>query len=175
MAAGSSAASAQTLGSSPTAPAPVGLTVSGIIECGQGYTSHELYDMRITVIESVRGMDAWRRIQAASSTNKPAGPGSEYILAKVRFEYFARGNPGTCIHPLNPEQFAAYSANGTDYKAAGVVLPKPELRKDLKSGESVEGWLAFTVAQQDKSPLMYYSADQGGGTQHGGGKWFVLH
>jgi hypothetical protein len=168
------AASAQTPGSSPTDPAPAGTTVAGIVECGQGYTSHELYDMKISLLEVVRGEAAWKRIREASSSNKPPAAGLEYILARVKFEYYARGTPGLCIHQLVPDQFTAYSANGEDYKAASVVPPKPEMRKGLKSGESIEGWLVFEVAKEDKAPLMYYSADAGGAVQHGGGKWFLL-
>jgi hypothetical protein len=169
-----SSASAQTPGSSPSHAAPSGVTLTGIIECGEGYTSHELYDMKITLLEVIRGEEAWKRIKEASASNKPADPGSEYILAKVRFEYSARGTPGLCVHQIVPEQFTAYSANGEDYSPAHVVLPKPEMRKELKSGDSWEGWVAFMVAKEDKSPLMLYSANPGGAVQHGGEKWFLL-
>lgn len=174
IAATSSQLPGQAQGSSPSDPVPVGVTVSGIIECGEGYTSHELYDMKITLLEVIRGDQAWKRLEAISSSNKPAEPGAEYLLARVKYEYSARGVPGLCVHPLAPEEFTAYSANGEDYKAVSVVSPKPELRKGLKSGESFEGWVVFAVAQEDKAPLMFYSADSGGAVQHGGGKWFLL-
>jgi hypothetical protein len=169
-----SGVSAETPGSSPTVPAPVGATVTGIIECGQGYTSHELYDMKITVVEVVRAEEAWKRILEASGSNKPPAPGFDYILARVKFEYYARGTPGLCVHPLVPDQFTAYSAAGDGYMSAAVVSPKPEMRKDLKSGETLEGWIVFSVNQQDMAPLMHYSADSGGAVMHGGGKWFLL-
>jgi len=165
---------AQTPGSSPAAPAPSGVTIAGIVECGQGYTSHELYDMKITLVEAIRGEEAWKRIREASPSNKQAEPGFEYVLARVKFEYYARGTPGLCIHHLSPQQFSSVSLDGKDYQLAQVVLPKPELRKDMKSGEAVEGWIAFAVSQQDKAPLMTYSADQGGAIVHGGAKWFLL-
>jgi hypothetical protein len=166
---------AQGQGSSPSDPVPSGTTVSGIIECGEGYTSHELYDMKITLLEVVRGEQAWKLLHAASSSNKPAEPGTEYLFARIKFEYSARGLPGTCVHQLTPEEFTAYSANGEDYKAVSLVPPKPELRKGLKSGESAEGWVVFAVAKDDRAPLMLYSAaDSGGAVQHGGGKWFLL-
>jgi hypothetical protein len=162
-------------GSSPLDPAPIGKTVAGIIECGRGYTSHELYDMKITLLEVVRGEEAWKRIKDASASNKPAPAGSEYVLARVRFEFFARGTPGLCIHELNPGQFMAYSADGADYKSPSVVPPKPEMHHSLHSGESWEGWAAFLVPQQDKKPLMSYSADAGAAILHGGGRWFALY
>ena len=148
--------------------------VTGIIECGEGYTSHELYDVKITLVEVIRGEEAWKRIRAAAGSNKPAESGTEYLLTRVKFEYFARGTPGLCVHPLSPDEFTAYSANGEDYKTASVIPPKPELRKGLKSGESLEGWMVFAVPKEDKSPLMCYSAGSGGAVEHGGGKWFLL-
>lgn len=161
-------------GSSPTAPAPVGATVSGIVECGEGYTSHELYDMKITVLEVVRAEEAWNRIRADGGSGRPPAPGYDYVLARVKFEYYARGTPGLCVHRLDPGQFTAYTANGDAYEAAPAVTPQPELRKNLKSGDAAEGWLAFSVNQQDKAPLMSYSADSGGAVAHGGSKWFLL-
>jgi hypothetical protein len=167
-------ASAQTQGSSPSQAAPAGVTLTGIVECGEGYTSHELYDMKLTLLEVIRGDKAWTRIKEADSSNKPAESGTEYLLARIRFDYFARGTPGLCVHQVVPEQFTAYSANGEDYKPAPVVLPKPEMRKGLKSGEFLEGWVSFMIAQNDKTPLMSYSASTGGAVQHGGDKWFLL-
>jgi hypothetical protein len=167
--------SAQTQGSSPGSPAPADTTVAGIIECGEGYTSHELYDMKITLLEVIRGEEAWKRIREASSANKPAESGMEYLLARIKYEYSARGTPGTCIHQLSPKEFTAYSAKGEDYETVSAVPPKPELRKGLKSGEAAEGWLVFAVPKEDKAPLMLYSADDSGGAvEHGGGKWFLL-
>jgi hypothetical protein len=169
-----SAALAQTPGSSPGNPAPAGAMLSGIVECGEGYTSHELYDMKITLAEVVRGEEAWKRVKDASTTNKPADTGFEYALARIKFEYYARGIPGTCIHPLSPDQFTAYSSSGEDYKNPSVVMPKPELRKGLKSGDMFEGWVVFQIPKLDKAPLMSYSADSGGAVTHGGEKWFLL-
>ena len=118
---------AQSKGDSPSNPARLGETVSGIVECGEGYTSHELYDVKITLTEVVRGEEALKRIQQET----PAG--KEFILARIKFEYFARGVPGLCEHPLEPSQFVAYSASGEDYKAVSFPPPKPELRKNIKS------------------------------------------
>jgi hypothetical protein len=165
---------AQSPGSAPSLAISKGIALDGIIECGEGYTSHELYDLKMTLLEVVRGEEAWKRLQEASATNKPAGPADEYILARVRLDYLARGTPGQCVHSVAPDQFTAYSANGEDYAPALVTLPKPELRKGMKSGDSLEGWVAFVVAQSDKAPLMSYSADPGGAVQHSGGRWFVL-
>ena len=128
----------------------------------------------MTVTEVVRGEEAWKRIREASTSNKDTGPGFDYVLARVRFEYYARGTPGLCIHQLSQQQFSSISSDGLESRMAPVLLPKPELRKAMKPGETIEGWIAFCVPQQDKGPLMTYSADQGGAISHGGAKWFEL-
>jgi len=169
-----STSQAQKVGNAPSAPAPAGTTVADIIECGEGYTSHDLYDMKITVTQVFRGEEAWKRIKAAASANEPAAPGFEYILVRVKFEYHAREIQGKCAHPLVRDQFSAYSAGGEGYKPASVMPPKPEMRKNLKPGDSLEGWLVFTVAKEDRAPLMSFSVDAGGAVQHGEPKWFSL-
>ena len=84
--------------------------------------------MKITLLEVVRGEEAWKRIKEASPSNKAAETGFEYVLARLKFEYYARGTPGLCIHHLSPQQFSSVSLEGQDYQIAQVVLPKPELR-----------------------------------------------
>lgn len=166
-------ADAQT-GSSPSLAAPAGTFLSDIVECGEGYTSHELYDMKIALVEVIRGEKAWQKIHEAGSNNKPPRDEKEYVLARIHFEYRARELPGLCVHRLSPERFTAYSSNGEEYAPAQVTPPEPELRRDLRSGESFEGWIAFEVDKQDKAPLLFYSAGTGGAVQHGGNKWFLL-
>jgi hypothetical protein len=162
-------------GSSPFDPAPVGSKLSCIIECGRGYTTHELYNAKITLLEVIRGNNAWKRLKKASNANKPAEPGFEYIIARVNFEYYARGKPGLCVHKLTPKQFTACSGEGEDYPAADVILPKPRVQGDLSSGDSIEGWIALLVPITDEKPLLYYSADAGKAVLHGGNMWFKLY
>ena len=162
-------------GSSPFDPAPAGTRLSGIVECGRGYTTHELYDMWITLQEVIRGEEAWEHLQKVSDANKPADKGFEYVLARVKFEYTARGKPGHCVHKLRPEQFIACSSDGEEYPAADLSVPEPELQGDMKSGDTLEGWIVLMVPESDKTPLLYYTADSGKAVMHGGDIWFKLY
>jgi hypothetical protein len=47
--------------------------------------------MKITLVEVIRGEVAWKRIREARQSNKAAVPGFVYVLARVKFEYYARG------------------------------------------------------------------------------------
>lgn len=162
-------------GSSPFDAAATDNTVSGIIECGEGYDSHELYDVKITVMEIVRGEQAWQHIKAASKSNPSPDEGTEYILVKIKFEYFARGRPGACVHEVKLSHFTALSAIGVTYTTPLLSIPQPELSGPLSSDESLEGWVAFQVAQDEAKPLMTFSVDDTGAVQHGGKLWFQLY
>jgi hypothetical protein len=56
-----------------------------------------------------------------------------------------------------------------------LMPPKPELRGNLRSGDSLEGWIALVVPKKEQRPLLNYSADAGGAVHHGGGKWIKLY
>lgn len=160
---------ARAQGDSPHHPIPVGVPVVTMIECGEGYTSLELYDARITLLEIVRGKKAWERIKEASPSNTPPDAGFEYILARIKFGLSKRGLPGDKNYDLKGVQFSAFSIDGREYKILLSVQPKPELSGRLRSGDSLEGWLAFLVAKEDGKPLMNFNRE------HDGGIWFQLY
>lgn len=162
----------QAAGYSPSDAATPGTVVAGIIECGDGYTSHELYDVKLTVLELIRGESAWQRI---ATMGQPPGAGQEYILARIRFEYYARGRPGDCEHTVKPTQFTALSADGTPYITPTLAMPEPGLNGVLHAEQTREGWITVQVAQDEANPLLTFSVDDTGAVQHGGKLWFQLY
>ena len=170
-----SPAYAQRIGSSPAAPAPVGATVQTIVECGDGYESHELYDARITLLEAVRGEQAWELIKAAEATAEAPKDGWDYLLAHVKFDYAARGRPGDCAHNLKEQEFVSTAPDGQPYAATSVPPPKPRLNGTMHSGDSLEGWVVFSVPRADGLVLMSFGTKEGGGFVHGGNTWFKLY
>jgi hypothetical protein len=161
----------QTPGYSPLSPAAVGARVETVIQCGG-----EPCDARIFLLEVVRGEKAWQRIKAAGSSNTPPKGDLEYVLARMRFEMSARtpGSKSYQIRSGQTGQFLAFSAEGQPYEAPALALPKPELEGTLRSGESIEGWLAFAVPKSEGKPLMNF--DPASGAARGQGKliWFRL-
>ncbi|UCG65637.1 MAG: hypothetical protein JSW12_00840 [Deltaproteobacteria bacterium] len=149
--------------------ARIGETVSGMINVwGPGaseYGVDELYEVKITILEVLRGTEAWAHIQAISSSNKPPKDSFEYLLARIRFGYYAKGSPGNKAYTLKQGDFKVFSKNDQAYKAPSVLPPKPELiGRVFRSGESYEGWVPFVVAKDDDQPLLFFS----------GGIWFQL-
>ena len=145
---------------------PAGTMGSAIVELGDMYRSPETYDVKITVLKIVRGEESADIIKKASESNAPAQNGFEYVLARIQFDFFARGAPGDKAWSLNRKQFHAFSGDGTPYEISSIALPEPELTGTLRSGDSRQGWVAFEVATKDKQPLMIF--DQGN-------IWFQLY
>lgn len=146
-------------GSSASHAMPTGATASAIVELGDMYRAPETYDVRITVLDVLRGEASADLIRNSDASNAPARNGFEYVLAKIRFEYSARGAPGDKILNLSGKQFHAFSGDGAPYGTPSIVLPEPQLSGALRSGDSRQGWIAFEVSRQDRKPLMIF--DQG--------------
>jgi hypothetical protein len=157
-------------------PHPQGATVATIISFGDEYTSTvELYDAKITLLEIVRGTKAWSMLKEASAANRTAPDGSEYILARIRFEFSARGAPGDKSYVLSEEQFTSFASDGRDYRPAEIEPPAPRLNKMLHSRESSEGWLVFLVEQGDRKPFMVFRENVQNLLRSGAGTRFQLY
>jgi hypothetical protein len=163
--------------SSPAHAQPVGVSFTTIIVFGNQYDGgDELYDAHITVLEIVRGPKAWDIIKRDSASNPPPKPGFEYLLARVRFEFSARTSPHHYNYMLRQNQFTAMSSAGYEYLSPALAAqPIPPLSGTLRSGDSVEGWLAFQVPQSDRKPIMVFREDVGSVFHEGGGSFFRLY
>lgn len=167
---------ARAQGTSPSDPAPVGTSVASEVHCGNNPVSLEPYDAKITVLQVVRGKQAWEMLQAADRAARPADPGWEYVLARVRFELRAKVAPGNKSFLLGaPMQLVAMSPDGREYAAVDLAVPPPALRGPVRAGEALEGWSAFRVARDDKKPLLAFDPASGGATLRGKILWFQLY
>ncbi len=171
-----SVGSAKAQGMSPTSPARIGVPVQSEVQCGDSAVSLEPYDVKIVLLQTVRGNEAWDRIKADNASSQPPKAGFDYILARVAFELKARGAPGDKSFELGrPLQFTASSTDGREYAAPAISPPKPELSGKARSGNKVEGWLVFLVEQRDNKPLMVFDPASGGAMLRGKVLWFQLY
>ncbi|HEY4709727.1 MAG TPA: DUF4352 domain-containing protein [Candidatus Acidoferrales bacterium] len=156
---------------------PIGLPLSTIVIFGDQYNGgDELYDVRITVEQAVRGEKAWQIVKDASASNKPPAAGSEYVLARIRFEFSARVAPEHYSYTLDQTQFTAMSGDDRVYDAAVLAKqPEPALHATLRSGDSAQGWVAFQVPRGDHTPLMLFRENVGSVIHEGGGSIFKLY
>ena len=155
-------------------PALIGSPVKSMVELGSVYSS--IYDITITVLETVRGKEAMKLLKKADSKNKKPPKGFEYILAKVKFEMRARAVSDKLTFDLGKEplQWVALASDLTEYPLTSVKVPDPPLAGMVKPGDSVEGWVAFAVDKKDSSPVMVFDPDVGGATGRGKTLFFKL-
>jgi hypothetical protein len=161
---------------SSTNPAAVGAPVRSMVELGSVYSN--IYDITITVLETVRGAEAMNRLKAASADNKQPAQGFEYVLARVKFEHKGRAVSDKLPFDLGnaPLQWVALAGKDlTEYDRVSVTLPKPALTGMVKPGQSVEGWVAFAVDSKDSKPVMVFDPDTGGATGRGRTLFFKLY
>ncbi|HTY61965.1 MAG TPA: hypothetical protein VMG30_06875 [Acidobacteriota bacterium] len=160
---------------SPTNPAAINTPVRSMIELGSVYTN--IYDITITVLETVRGNAAMDRLKAASPDVKAPESGFEYVLARIKFDFKGRYVSDNLPFALGDEplQWVALSGSDlTEYARVSVTVPKPALVGRIKPGSSMEGWVAFAVRQKDSKPVMVFDPDTGGATGRGKTLFFKL-
>ena len=158
-----------------TNPAALNARVRSMIELGSVYTN--IYDIAITVLETVRGKEAMDRLKVASPDNKVPPDGFEYVLARVKFEFKGRYVSDNIPFDLgsDPLQWVALSSALIEYPRVPVTAPKPVLAGRIKPGDSMEGWVAFAVDSKDSKPVMVFDPDTGGATGRGRTLFFKLY
>ncbi len=156
-------------------PASIGDPVRSMIELGSVYSN--IYDITITVLETIRGKEAMDRLKEAGQNNGTPPDGFEYILARVKFEMKGRAVTDTLTFDLgnDPLQWVALSSDLMEYSRISVNVPKPALVGRVKPGDSMEGWVAFAVDQKDGQPIMVFDPDSGGATGRGRTLFFKLY
>jgi hypothetical protein len=155
----------------------LGVPLNVIVVFGDQYNGgDELYDVKITVAEVVRGEKAWQMVKAAGAGNRPPASGLEYLIARVRFELSARAQPHHYDYTLDPAQFSAMSTTTAPYRSADLAaVVKPDLRGLIHSGDSAEGWVAFLIPRGDHTPLMVFREDVGSVIHQGDASIFKLY
>jgi hypothetical protein len=160
----------------PTNPAAVKTPVRSMIELGSVYTN--IYDITVTVLETVRGNAAMERLKAVNSGVSAPANGFEYVLARVKFDHKGRNVSDNLSFDLgnDPLQWIALSGSDlTEYDRVSVKVPTPALVGRVKPGSSLEGWVAFAVQQKDNKPVMVFDPDTGGATGRGKTLFFKLY
>jgi hypothetical protein len=120
-------------GSSRFTPAPFGATVA-------------TDKWQVTVLEVIRGDEAWQMVQATNQFNEAPGEGMEYVAVKVRVEYITTDQAAETTRVSDAWLKATGEANVL-YDNPSVVDPEPALDADLFPGGQAEGWATLQAAQ----------------------------
>ncbi len=148
-----------------TNPAPIGYALSTEFEDWD-----DKYEAKLTVLEVIRGTDAWNLLIDANMFNSLPKEDHEYILAKIKFEYLSGPNIDTS-YDVSTYSFNIISSGGKEYEVPLAVEPEPAIDASLYPGAFHEGWAAYEVAVEDSQPLLAFGRDY----QGQGGIWFKLY
>lgn len=100
-------------------------------------------DWEITILESIRGEEAWNLVQAANQFNDPPEAGREFILVKVHARNISTEDEAQTI------DFTYFTTTGSAneiYDAPWSVAPEPILNTSLFPGGETEGWIVVQAA-----------------------------
>lgn len=110
----------------------------------------------ITVLEAIRGDQAWQMIYQANQFNSAPEEGKEYILIKVRVE-FTNSTVADNSLSISGWNFGTISNNQLfddfDTFVAGL---SPELSFELLPGGVGEGYYVGLVFKDDANAMIYY-------------------
>ena len=168
------------LGISHLKPAPMGESVKTKIERGDAYSAPEIFDLEISVLEILRGQEAWDRVQAQGVTDDHPSSGFEYLLVRIGFGYYRRGRGfGETPYILMDGQFAAMSSDGKTCYEIPFKFKQPEpglVGESFVPGDSREGWILLQVPEDEKQPHLRFNREYMEGV-YGiwGYVWFMLY
>ena len=121
--------------------------------------SYNAYDssIEITLLESIRGNEAWAIIEKENMYNEPAADGFEYVLIKVKGFLKESETDDDSLYFSNMN-FNFVSNEGEVYEWVSAVVPN-ELSKELYNGGSGEGFIAGQVKIEDDFKVSYDSSE----------------
>lgn len=107
-------------------------------------------DWEVSVLEVIRGDEAWARIQQANQFNEPPREGMEYVLMRVGVR-----NISTAERYLTMDEFAFNPTGSANvlHDLPSVVSPEPVFDTCLYPGGRAEGWVSMQV-YSDETDLM---------------------
>lgn len=110
---------------------------------------------RITVLEVIRGDQAWQMIYQANQFNAAPEEGKEYIVAKIKVEYTNSSIPDKTLS-INQWYFGTVSNSQLFEDLVVLVEPSPELNVELLPGGAGEGYIVGIVFKDDVNAMLYY-------------------
>lgn len=107
----------------------------------------------ITILETVRGDQAWSLIEKASMYNDLPDEGMEYILTKVRVRYIGDNEHAESIYNW---AFGSTGDESVVYDVPGVFEPNPPLDVSLFPGGVFEGWVTLQAAKGESGMKLIF-------------------
>lgn len=111
----------------------------------------------ITLLEVIRGDEAWKVIEEENPYNEPAEEGYEYVLVKAKGVLTESETEDDFLW-ASSMNFDFVSSGGEVYDWVSVVTPN-EFEKELYNGGTVEGYISGQVKTGDDFKVSYNSSE----------------
>jgi hypothetical protein len=105
----------------------------------------------VSVIDEVRGNEAWKMVKEANQFNDPPAEGMEYIAVKVHVRYIGTEDKAENI---DESFFTATGGANVLYDRPSVVDPEPSLDVYLYPGGEYEGWIVVQAAKGEGNLML---------------------
>lgn len=120
------------------------------------FNSYESF-VEVTLLETIRGEEAWALIEKENMFNEPAAEGFEYALVKVKGFLKESETEDDSLY-FSSMNFNFVSNDGEVYDWASAVIPN-ELDKELYNGGTAEGYIVNQVKVGDDFKISYDSSE----------------
>lgn len=110
-------------------------------------------DWELSVIEVVRGNDAWKMVQEANQFNDSPVEGMEYIAVKIHVHYIGTEDK---VENIDGSSFKTTGSANVLYDPPSVVDPDPTLDIYLYPGGEYEGWIVLQAAKDDTGIVLVF-------------------
>lgn len=111
----------------------------------------------ITLLETIRGEEAWKIIQEENMYNEPADDGFEYVLVKVKGFLKESETEDDSLY-FSSMNFNFVSDEGKVYDWKSAVIPN-QVDKELYNGGTAEGYIVNQVKVGDDFKISYDSSE----------------
>ena len=110
-------------------------------------------DWEWSIVDVIRGDDAWKMVQEANQYNDPPAEGFEYIAIKIHVRYIGTEDGGASIDGLF---FRTTGSANILHDAPSVVDPSPQLDIWLYPGGEYEGWVVVQASQGETNMVLIF-------------------
>ena len=138
-------------------PLPFGDTITVMENIYDDSFNAYASSFEITLLEMIRGDEAWEVIKNENEFNEPAEDGFEYVLVKVK-GFLKDSETEDDFLWASSMNFDFVSSEGEVYDWGSAVIPN-EFEKELYNGGTVEGFIVGQVKVGDDFKVSYDSSE----------------
>ncbi|MCM3362093.1 hypothetical protein [Niallia sp. MER TA 168] len=109
----------------------------------------------LTVLEVIRGEDAYQKLKSMNEFNEPAPEGYEWLLAKTKVKFTESATEDLSFHIDGIMNFEMVSENGDIYSGDIIGTTEPEFSYEMYVGNEKEGYISGLVKTGEKAQLRY--------------------